>query len=387
VGFSALVLAMVFALQTEPTDTLVVRADNLATGRAELRVVEELRLGSLDGPEESSFGYVDAIAVAPDGTLYVADVQVPAVRVFDPAGTYLGDLGRKGEGPGEYIAIRGITALLDGAVAIWHEMGDVSVFDRDRQFIRRFSVKFMSIAGGVGPGVVADTAGNLFIRTTAARALWSAPQVIRYAWVRYSISGEFLDSIVAPDRRLEGSPFAFRSETVFAPSPHGYFVTGRTTEYAIHRPLRDGRVIRIERDYDPISIKDEERSQWERYVGEVESRRGEDFPGIHSTKPAWKDLRLAADGRIWVQRYSSAEHVPGHESRASVVGGFPTIEWVEPLRYDVLDPRGSYLGSVVLPTEADFLFAREQFVWTLERGEYDEPYVVRYRVDGLPGAE
>ena len=383
-GFNTAILGALLVVQAGPIDTLVVRAD---TPAMELQAVEELRIGSLDGPEESSFGYIDAVAVAPGGTLYVADVQVPVVRVFDPSGIYLGDLGRKGEGPGEYIAIRGITALPDGEVAVWHEMGEVTVFDRDRQFARRFSVRLNSIAGGVGPGIVADTSGHVFVRTTASRALWSTPQVIRYAWVRYSSSGEFLDSIVSPDRDLAGSPFAFRSETFSAPSPHGYFVTGRTTEYAISRPLRDGRVLRIERDFDPIPIEGDERSQWERYVQEIESRRGEEFPRMHGTKPAWKDFRLAADGRIWVRRYSTAEHVLGHETRASAVGDLPTVQWVEPLLYDVLDPRGSYVGSVVLPAEAEMLFAQGQFVWTLERGRFDEPYVVRYRVDGLPGAD
>ena len=141
-------------------DTLVVRADNPLTGDSELTAVEELRIGSLDGPEETSFGYIDAIAVALEGTVYVADIQVPSVRVFDPDGGYLGDLGQKGEGPGEYVAIRGIAALPDGGVAVWHEMGDISVFDRNRQFVRRFSVRVSSIAGGAGPEVHRWTSGS-----------------------------------------------------------------------------------------------------------------------------------------------------------------------------------------------------------------------------------
>lgn len=48
-----LMFALTLAVQVAPPDTLVVRA----TGPAPtLTAVEELRLGSLDGPEEATFG-------------------------------------------------------------------------------------------------------------------------------------------------------------------------------------------------------------------------------------------------------------------------------------------------------------------------------------------
>lgn len=379
---SVLAAGAFLAMQVAVVDTLVVRAENPASGSAELEAVEELRLGSLDGPIETSFGYVESIAVTKDGTMYVPDIQVPAVRVFDRDGTYLGDVGGKGEGPGEYVGIRGIAPLPGGRVAVWHEMGDITVFDRERRFVRRFTIPLGSIAGGPGPGLVADTAGNLFVRTTST-APTAATQVIPYAWVHYGSEGQFIDSIVPPARDLEGSPFAFRSETFTAPSPHGYFVTGRTSTYAIHRPLRDGRILRIERDHEVIPIEGEERAQWEAYIAEIEARRGDSHPPMHRTKPPWKQFHIGYDGRIWVQRHSPAVHVPGHQTRASTGGGFPTVEWVEPGRHDVLDPRGALLGTVILPSTATILAADGPFVWTLERGSFDEAYVVRYRIEEL----
>jgi hypothetical protein len=374
---------LAFMLQAEPVDTLIVRAENPAGGRAELQATEELRIGSLQGPVETSFGYVETVAVAADGTLYVPDTQVPAVRVFDPDGVYLGDIGREGEGPGEYIAIRGIGVLPTGEIAVWHEMGDITVFDEEGQFVRRFSARLSGIAGGVGPGLVPDAAGLLYIRTITGPPPATTPRYIHYAWVRYSADGEFVDSIVPPDRRLEGSPFAFRTETVSVPSPHGYFVTARNSGYGVYRPLRDGRVLRIERSYEQVPIEGDERAQWERYLAELEVRRGERFAPIAAAKPPWKQLHVGADGRIWVRRYARAEHVPGHETRSAAVASLPTVEWVEPARFDILDPGGTYLGSVELPPEGELAFARGPHVWMLERGDFDEFYVVRYRIDGL----
>lgn len=377
------VVSVTLAIQVGPPDTVVVRA---VLPPPNLTAVEEIRLGSLDGPEEATFGWVEAIAVDAEGTMYVADAQVSAVRVFNADGDYEGDLGSRGEGPGEFTAVRGLAALPGGGVAVWHEMDQLSVFDSTGRFVDRFSMRFSSIAGGPGPSVVADTAGHVFVRTTAGRPLPEAPFIIRYAWVHYTTQGEFIDSIIAPERAVEGALPAFRTETLSFPSPHEYFVTGRNDEYAVFRPLRDGRVLRIERPYEPIQIEGEERDQWEAYVDEWYRRRDQRPASIDTAKPPWRQLYVGADGRIWVFRYTEAEHHPGHITTAAERGGWPTIEWLEPSVYEVFDPRGSLLGSVTLPRDSEILFARGQKVWTLERGQYDEHYVVRYRVEGLPGA-
>jgi hypothetical protein len=72
------------------------------------RLVEELRIGVLEGAEEEVFGSVGAVAVMADGATVIADIQVPVLRLFSPEGTYLGDAGREGEGPGEYKSLLGV---------------------------------------------------------------------------------------------------------------------------------------------------------------------------------------------------------------------------------------------------------------------------------------
>jgi hypothetical protein len=380
---SGMVLGLALAMQVA-ADTVVVA---LPGGDRMLTTVEEVRLGSLDGPEEATFGWFDNIAVAPDGTVFVPDVQIPAIRIFDPEGHYVADLGREGQGPGEYQAIRGIDVLSDGRVAVWHEMGDITVFDDEYRFVRRFNVGLQSLVGGPGPGLVADLEGGLFVRTMASRPVQGDP-VIRYAWVRATAGGEVVDSVVPADRDLDGSPFAFRGETVTTPSPVEYMVSGRTTTYAIHRPLADGRTVRIERPWQPIPLEGEERAQWEAYIDAVEERREDDFPDMHEAKPAWRELGVGYDGRIWVRRYSEAAHVPGYESvGARGPAQLPNVDWLEPARYDVLDPRGAYLGTVDLPPEATLLRARGPWLWALEQGSFDERYVVRYRIDELTAGD
>ena len=64
-------------------------------------LVEEMSIGVESGPQEYMFGRVGAV-YATDERIYLIDSQVPAVRMYDHEGTHVGDLGRSGQGPGEY---------------------------------------------------------------------------------------------------------------------------------------------------------------------------------------------------------------------------------------------------------------------------------------------
>ena len=67
-------------------DTVVVRTlAGSVWGAAQL--IEEVRIGQFDGPEELTFGDVAAIAAGLDGTVYVLDRQGPNLRAGMAFGT------------------------------------------------------------------------------------------------------------------------------------------------------------------------------------------------------------------------------------------------------------------------------------------------------------
>ena len=59
------------------------------------------------------------------------------------------------------------------------------------------------------------------------------------------------------------------------------------------------------------------------------------------------------------------------------------VNWVEPVRYDVFEPDGTYLGAVVPPEEFE-PFPRPVFegdyVWTVTEDELGVERVVRFRI-------
>ena len=95
-------------VQEVTVDTLAgghIVVSNPAPGRGggpdEWRLVEELRLGRVDGTGPEVFGDVHDVAVDGKGHIYVLDVGSKEVRVFDREGRHLRDMVRNGGGPGE----------------------------------------------------------------------------------------------------------------------------------------------------------------------------------------------------------------------------------------------------------------------------------------------
>jgi hypothetical protein len=83
-------------------DTTTVRTLSGQVWSSEVRVVGDLTIGVLDGPEHLIFGEITRMAMDAQGGIYVLDAQVPEVRHFSSSGNFLGVVGRSGEGPGEY---------------------------------------------------------------------------------------------------------------------------------------------------------------------------------------------------------------------------------------------------------------------------------------------
>ena len=73
-----------------------------AAGFAQPHELEELwRIGGSE-KDEVLFGYVRDVAVDSKGIVYAADFQHSSVYAFSSAGALVSEIGRKGEGPGEF---------------------------------------------------------------------------------------------------------------------------------------------------------------------------------------------------------------------------------------------------------------------------------------------
>ena len=94
--------------------------------------VEELVIGDR-GNVDGRYAFTRPLDVAVDarGQIYVADPQAAAVKVFDAQGEYLRELGREGQGPGEFQDPRSVASFGDMVVVGASRNARWSHFDLD----------------------------------------------------------------------------------------------------------------------------------------------------------------------------------------------------------------------------------------------------------------
>ena len=371
-------------------DTLLVPADKApAWGSVPPR--ELYVIGSLDGPPPLTFGLITDADVSPDGTLYVVDFQVPAVRRYGPDGTYLSDLGRVGQGPGEYLQILGLEILPDGRPALWDPINQrVSIFNTDGSYSESIPVD----NGAMVPEPFDSHAdGRLYVKSAA----WpKGSDESRLYWIRISPGLQTRDTLFLPDRTLgpsysvitsEGVRRPFATRIVTAVAPTGALVEAQTDAYVIHYPQPTGTVLRIARQYEAISVTPAERAQWDAYTEYFEDfsrRQGRPFrrPVIPERKPPWRDLFVDSSGRIWVSVHTPARRSRLSEQYLADRRGRPLLVWRERPDWEVFSPDGSFLGRFSLPPSTRPLAARDDVLLAVRRGEWDEQYLVVYQLPG-----
>ncbi len=173
-------------------------------------------------------------------------------------------------------------------------------------------------------------------------------------------------------------------------SPLGYMVGGLSTRYAIDQYRRDGTVLRMEREYEPVPVTSGERSNREERARWNMRQTQPDWtwngPAIPDHKPPFRDINVGRDGRIWVMVSTPGEQIPDDEIIEPSDQGpnpRPATRWREPTAYDVFEPDGTYLGRVMAPTGIspwpEPVFDGDR-VWAVVRDELDVQYVTRFRV-------
>lgn len=102
---------------------------------AHITLIEDLKIGEMDGPVEFLFVYLTDVAVNSKGDIYVADLKLNEIRKFNKDGEYLMTLGRPGQGPGEFQYLRKLSInseddliVFDGGIcriSIFADNGDL----------------------------------------------------------------------------------------------------------------------------------------------------------------------------------------------------------------------------------------------------------------------
>lgn len=322
-------------------DVRVVRADNQPVWGDSPRLVEELRIGSLDGDEAFLLERVAGIAITGNGDLWILDQQAARVRRYSPEGDHLGDVGRRGEGPGEFaMPLQVRRDPRDGTMLVWDPPNlRMHRFSDTGELVGSMPLELTGYRVRLGlPVMQIDTAGFTYALDR------------ENSWTRRDPSGQVVEVLRPPPARPVGIMNPVR--TWAAPSPRGFLVWGRNDEYAIHRPAPDGATLRIERRADRVPYEAAERAELQRLEDHFAARRDSDPSPIPVEKPVWSRFLVDHDGRIWIAMYESATHRAETSEERAERERFanPPRTWAQNLTFDVITDEGRFLGTVHFPS-------------------------------------
>lgn len=392
------------AVQDTTGDTIVIRTVAGSVWSDTAQLVADVTIGQFEGPDEYMFGSIRSLAVAPDGSIYLFDSHVPALRKYAPDGTYLRTFGREGGGPGEYKQPDGGLAVLPDGRVVLRDPGNarLSVYSPDGDYLDGWRTR-----GNFNTSrrLYSDSAGNTYtlilLDPGADVTEWSL------GLVQYGPDGVPGDTIAAPTFDYDRSVLVARSEegedrgtsvngVPFTPSvdwlysPLGYMVGGLSARYAVNLYVGPDRVLRIERaDWKPVAVLAEEKAEREA-ITTANLRRTQanwrwNGDPIPESKPPFRGLYVGERGRIWVLLHQQAEKIADVEQAGEkpAPGEIPERTWIEPIAFDVFEPDGRYLGMVRAPDGFATYpqpIMRGDTVWAVVRGELEVPYVVRFHI-------
>ncbi len=119
-------------------------------------VVEELVIG-LD--EDPPLGRIQDVDIGADGSIYVLDTGYQVVRHYSPEGEHLADLGREGEGPGEFYNPLCLAVDADGLIAVAGNSTWITLMNPDGTPLNSIQHRASNHVGSMD----FDAAGRLYV--------------------------------------------------------------------------------------------------------------------------------------------------------------------------------------------------------------------------------
>ncbi|MCD4707714.1 MAG: hypothetical protein K8S62_08235 [Candidatus Sabulitectum sp.] len=278
------------------------------SGTAMLQI--EVEIGVELGDSNFVFGITQDVDFTPDGNVAILDAQRKKVKLFSPAGDFLGEFGGEGEAPGEFLHPRGIACLNDGRIAVTDPFSrEIEVFGSDLQYLETvsdFAARAPFVITAAGNGFAGEQMGlnrNTGIATISV-VLWDhnpdSAQV--FSEIENSFSpDEVIQRVMQPTAGLT------------ADSINLYYSAPLSEEYVVSvYPMDSSEPYNLTYpDYSPVEktaedIEEDLLAYEYRMQGMASTGRGRRLAGATYEPPpdyyATSSLGVDSQGNIWVQR-------------------------------------------------------------------------------------
>ncbi len=337
-----------------------------------LSIEEVLRIGDEAAGDTVLFASIRDIAVNSRGHIFIQESEPTAIRAFDSDGSYLAEVGAVGNGPGEYSDQLFGGVLIGPADSVYVFDGwrkrHLSIYGPDQfDFVRSVTVpeypveednrvENFGILGVVEGGYVAQL--SLVPSRLLVTAHRETSEVIRMVNLDGSYgpvvaTGPGFEGVVSlrefaqlPQKIPFPDPIPFRRSMNWGLGSDGMLFSGWNDSINIAvMPIYGSEEKHISLTHDPILISDAEMEDWLSFFG-PETRAKFNERGLHTTKPAYEELLVDDNNRVWLELSATQDSTD--------------VEWL------VLDTDSRVVGKVTLPFGARLKAIRGGRVYAVE---------------------
>ena len=351
-----------------------------------LDTVPEYQVGEVDGEEPYLFSTIGGARQLADGRVAVLDISTCQLRFFGADGIFLGHIGGKGEGPGEFGRRCVLVPSHDPDSLFGWDGSRLSVFDDWGRFSRRH---LLTWPGGQVGHVVGVADGLAVVSRSISRPLRGdrsrharlvdyamlEPGTGKMAWEKIGLPGQRVYTVPLEITAIVPMPFDIRPSAAVARD--GLYITlGENQGPEIRQYGADGhltRVIRlaeplgaptredirslVEFEFAPYEMADTMRARVHRY----RRNRYAELP-LPEIIPVFSRLLVDDEDWLWAELYR--------------------YEVDAPVRWLVFDPKGEGVGSVDLPPDLDVRQIGRDFVLGVWEDELGVDYLRRHALTG-----
>jgi len=312
-----------------------------------------------------------------EGRIFISDYQDQAIKVFDSNGEFIQNIGRQGEGPGEFSNVGRMTFLPDGRLMVtdWGS-NRISFFDPEGAYLTGYH--WTERLGRVCCATDLDCVMEVYTFEESKDPLVGRKLFVKkfdFKGNEILTFGEFQTEEMKVHTESSSSGATMMMGISLPHSPHTIFAADQESqrlyhcvndEYMIEVFDKDGNVFRrIDRPYEPLPFTDEDakefRSRYEERGSEGLKKmvQGMSLPSVKTITP---QMRVDDSGNLWVETYEQREE----EDKVLIA-------------YDIFNPDGYYEAKVWVDVKPEIFMNGKMYCFHTDE-ETGYRFVKRYRV-------
>jgi hypothetical protein len=326
---------------------------------ATLKLAEEQTFGLGENPDEA-FSEVAAFVVDAAGTVFGLDSKDRRIKVFDPSGKFLRQIGKPGQGPGELGMPANVQLTNDNNLMITDATnGKLSIFKLSGEH-----VKDVSTAGRLGfVSMSLDAQGN-FLGQEMGLSPGDNKMYFEIKKFDPSLKPLFTLDKIEFAVPLPGSGTKINAMDmirIYQFDRSGNILLGSSNAYEIKVYSPEGKLIRtIQKDYSPEKITQQDIDEMlERMSSAPTGAQVRDLISFPESFPPFQYFFIDDHGRLYVRTYAK---------------GKAKGEWM----VDVFDPEGRFIAQFI--TKSDLRLIKGGKAYGVEETDDGFRVIKRYAI-------